>query len=98
MIPASELVRLGAQLENINATWQLTWGAILNSEGEIDSCPVGPKAYIVTYDPSTWPWSGHAYMVENGEEREVPVIFDPHRSVWRRQQKQSDNILVKERR
>jgi len=86
MIPAEELERLGAKLEDVNKGHQLMWGAILNSEGALDSCPVGPKAYIIDYDPSTWPWSGHAYTAENGVEKEIPVVFYPYRSIWRSRQ------------
>lgn len=72
-------------------------GAILDSEGELDRIPVGPRAYLITYNPNTWPWRGHAYIVEDTVKREVPVIFDPHRLAWKRLREQTDNILVKER-
>lgn len=47
-----------------------------------------PALRYVLYDPSTR--QGHAYIVEEGVEKRVPVIFDPYRLAWKRHSPSED--------
>jgi len=40
-----------------------------------------PAVRLIYYDPQTD--KGYAFVVEEGIERQIPVVFDPYRVVWK---------------
>jgi excisionase family DNA binding protein len=40
-----------------------------------------PAVRLIYYDPQTD--KGHAFVFEEGIEKQIPVVFDPYRLVWK---------------
>lgn len=40
-----------------------------------------PAVHLIHYDPQTN--EGHAFVVEEGIEKQIPVVFDTYRLVWK---------------
>lgn len=88
LIPRSELERLkGPPPEQGARTLRGIIAPILEEEDIREHR--APAVHYVLYDPSTR--QGHAYIVEEGVEKRVPVMFDPFRLGWKRYSPSEDH-------
>lgn len=67
-----------AEYRRLIAPAQIQW---LRFEPLADG--VGLRPVTIRINKSTG--ESHALLVENGTEREIPVIYDPYRGIWKRQ-------------
>jgi len=67
-----------AEYRRLTAPDQIQW---LRFEPLADE--VGWRPVTIRINKSTG--ESHALLVENGTEREIPVIYDPYRGIWKRQ-------------